>query len=840
MRARCLVALPLAVFASVAVAQQCPATNAADMAAIYPSTPLTYPMTSDRYAVQYSLNGGGWTNAQVYISVYGGTNSSPYEPFTNYPSYPDTSMSFVSIPASANADVQLRVTNLWDAPFLASDNVSVRPKAKQISAALMSDGTVQISTWTSPNFAGEQFILWWQRDATDGGAIQGLAFFLDPPYATPTGSNVKIIAAPTDLTGDLSAFDTLDFEGTIAIGGTGPEGPGAQVFNVPANINNVFLAPGAWVQGKLSFVQSGAGHARQIYGPGVLDVSRFNYMWRLCRNSTVYPEHQIDGYQSVSWPGSPALPDTFVLDGIIISDSDFFATDDLVNGVANNLKIIGWNGDDTGIEMGLGTSASNVFIRTGDDSLEIWDGSITVTNATVWQNANGGVVNLGWSNKYPGDYDVVDGLYVVKTDWSTPTAANCTIVLPSACWVTVPTDLLNHQNNAVIASLMTPGANFGTIQPPVYRNIYVDDTPQVLLSLKILPPDCDLAGLPTGGCPAIDLTQPSVVNLQIENLFTPPSVIDNSIGFQTLPAGFTYDFPVGVSHTLAANYTLTGNMNIALTNVLVEQPNGSMTPLTSANAASVGQVTTNGNNVDLSYTFVPGVSSVTSSTASGTYGAGSKISIQVIFTGTVTVTGAPQLALNSEGTAKYSSGSGSTTLTFTYTVGANDSSTRLDYASTGALTLNGGTIQYAGSNNASLTLAAPGATGSLGADANITIGAPAPAAFFDGEVSLGSGVYYLQFPDGNLLGYYNFVASSIFYHYDMGYEAFIPGSIDDLYLYDFTSGHWWYTSNTSFPYLYDFTLKTWIYYFPNPASPGHYTTNPRYFSNLTTGQIFKM
>jgi hypothetical protein len=116
----------------------------------------------------------------------------------------------------------------------------------------------------------------------------------------------------------------------------------------------------------------------------------------------------------------------------------------------------------------------------------------------------------------------------------------------------------------------------------------------------------------------------------------------------------------------------------------------------------------------------------------------------------------------------------------------------------------------------------------------------APAAFFTGQVSLGSGVEYLQFPDGNLFGYYTFVASTIFYHYDMGYEAFVPGSASDIYLYDFTSGHWWYTSNTLFPYLYDFTLNAWIYYFPNTQSAGHYTTDPRYFSNLTTGQILTM
>ncbi len=112
--------------------------------------------------------------------------------------------------------------------------------------------------------------------------------------------------------------------------------------------------------------------------------------------------------------------------------------------------------------------------------------------------------------------------------------------------------------------------------------------------------------------------------------------------------------------------------------------------------------------------------------------------------------------------------------------------------------------------------------------------------YFDGQASLGGGVYYLQFPNNNIFGYYNFPSSSILYHYDMGFEAFIPGSGSGLYLYDFTTGHWWYTGATLFPYLYDFNLGLWIYYFPNTKSAGHYTTGPRYFGNLINGTIFTM
>ena len=116
----------------------------------------------------------------------------------------------------------------------------------------------------------------------------------------------------------------------------------------------------------------------------------------------------------------------------------------------------------------------------------------------------------------------------------------------------------------------------------------------------------------------------------------------------------------------------------------------------------------------------------------------------------------------------------------------------------------------------------------------------APAAFFNGEVSLGSGVYYLQFPDGNAFGYYNFPSFPILFHYDLGFEAFVDGGNGAAYLYDFASGHWWFTSPSLFPNLYDFTLNNWLYYLPATNNPGHYTSNPRYFSDLTTGTILSM
>jgi subtilase family serine protease len=121
------------------------------------------------------------------------------------------------------------------------------------------------------------------------------------------------------------------------------------------------------------------------------------------------------------------------------------------------------------------------------------------------------------------------------------------------------------------------------------------------------------------------------------------------------------------------------------------------------------------------------VTDVSSTAANGTYGSGAVIPITITFDTAVSVTGTPELALNSGGTAAYSSGSGSNILTFDYTVAAGQSSAHLDFGSINSLTLNGGTISVAGSSPleaADLSLMPPAATGSLSANTDIIIANP--------------------------------------------------------------------------------------------------------------------
>ena len=117
-----------------------------------------------------------------------------------------------------------------------------------------------------------------------------------------------------------------------------------------------------------------------------------------------------------------------------------------------------------------------------------------------------------------------------------------------------------------------------------------------------------------------------------------------------------------------------------------------------------------------------------------------------------------------------------------------------------------------------------------------------PSAFLVGDVPLDNGVYYLSFPNGNFFGYYSYLADPHYlYHFDLGYEYVFDAQDGKggVYLYDFQSGSYFYTSPSfPFPYLYDFNLGTTLYYYPDPNNTGRYNTNGvRYFYNFSTGQI---
>jgi hypothetical protein len=165
-----------------------------------------------------------------------------------------------------------------------------------------------------------------------------------------------------------------------------------------------------------------------------------------------------------------------------------------------------------------------------------------------------------------------------------------------------------------------------------------------------------------------------------------------------------YTGPENVFGDSAATLTLTAN-------------DGGYTGTGGGGNVSFGSV-----NIDIT-ALAPTVTNVTSTKDDGTYGIGEMIVITVDFSNAVTVTGTPQLELETgavDRTVNYTDGSGSDTLTFTYAAQAGDESSDLNYTGINALTLNGGTVKR-GDTNAVLALPSPGAAGSLGYNKAIVI-----------------------------------------------------------------------------------------------------------------------
>ncbi len=126
-----------------------------------------------------------------------------------------------------------------------------------------------------------------------------------------------------------------------------------------------------------------------------------------------------------------------------------------------------------------------------------------------------------------------------------------------------------------------------------------------------------------------------------------------------------------------------------------------------AAALNTQSVTNNTSGPDTTAPTVSGAPSVTSAAGSdNTYAIGDTISVKVTFSENVTVTGTPQLEIAvgaNNRQANYASGSGTTALTFSYTVVAGDADSDGIAVTANKLTLNSGTIQDAAGNNATLT-----------------------------------------------------------------------------------------------------------------------------------------
>lgn len=145
-----------------------------------------------------------------------------------------------------------------------------------------------------------------------------------------------------------------------------------------------------------------------------------------------------------------------------------------------------------------------------------------------------------------------------------------------------------------------------------------------------------------------------------------------------------------------------------------------------------------------------GVEEVYADEGDGDYTAGDQFTIHVVFTRQIVVSGSPTLRLETganDGVATFVGLSGDEyEAIFTYTVRGTDHSPNLDYVSSAALSLNGGSIVSLEGVTMAVTLPNPGSAGSLSfstereIDGGIPDGKPAPGAVGAGSSGGGCGL----------------------------------------------------------------------------------------------------
>ena len=156
----------------------------------------------------------------------------------------------------------------------------------------------------------------------------------------------------------------------------------------------------------------------------------------------------------------------------------------------------------------------------------------------------------------------------------------------------------------------------------------------------------------------------------------------------------------GSSFTLTeaeAESTLTLNDGTNAGNFTLQVTANNTTTGESASSASqsIAVTVTNGPTASTITTSGTGITS-----GSGDLDAGHVVTLAVNMSENVTVTGTPELILNDGGIASYTGGTGTSTLTFSYTVASGQNTADLEVDS---FSLNGGTIKDPASNPATLT-----------------------------------------------------------------------------------------------------------------------------------------
>lgn len=338
------------------------------------------------YEVTVSM--GGTTEKLVVFQ----SSCPPYEPghmnMEEKDQYPlkifeGRSISWTHFPLSGAATVEVKVLDHAKVP--GGGSVAVLPSRHGVTPTV--SGDVVTFTLTKPG----QFSV----EIGEDGYKNGLMIFADPPEtdipdSTSTEYAVLQNAKPSDLKTVSPSHSGLYFsDGVHDIG----------VYEVPANIKNIYLAQNAWVYGALRMDNN---PGVRIFGRGVLSSARLDYR----------EAHCIEAINQSN---------NIVVEGIVVADPKHFAV--RLIGQNNTVKwtkvIGGWVYNCDGIAAYAGSDVSNCFIWANDDAIKVYRDDITWSDIVVWQLNNGGVIQMSWGGSNASNVSL-KRIDVLHAEWNKP------------------------------------------------------------------------------------------------------------------------------------------------------------------------------------------------------------------------------------------------------------------------------------------------------------------------------------------------------------------------------------------------------------------------------------
>jgi hypothetical protein len=555
----------------------------------------------------------------------------------------------------ANYRMTASFLNTWKAPFTTEDRIwisegSIFPtQVADFDALLTSQGVLHTLSTTQTNDAHNWYGGW------VSGAVAGLYGLVDTPPAKP--------AAPADSAVVNGYVNAANDTATQALTGTTENGSTVTIYDNGTRVGTT---------------TAGASTAAWSFGIGTLaDASTHSYTVTAtdAAGNVSQPSAALNFTVDTTPPAKPAAPaDSAVVNGYVNAANDT-ATQALTGTTENGSTVTVYdNGTQVGTttasastgawSFGIGTladaSTHSYTVTATDAAGNVSQASSALSFVvdkvppTVTITTAGGLTsqaNQTISGSVKGTEAPVGTTVSLYDDGAAAPIATATVGVGGA-WSTTVT--LSSVSNSIVAKDTDAAGNTGISSP---LNFTFDATPPTVKSFTASPSSGDVNA---GTVVTFTMTMNEIVTVT-----GVPTLTLNDGGSATYKSG-------SGSNTLVFGYTVANAENTPALAVTGNNLNGSTINIADALGSAANLA---GANVTFTGLAVGAtVKSITASPATGDLGPGQKVVFTVTMSEAVEITlGTPYLSLNDGGKANYTGGSGTSVLTFSYTVGATGS-----------------------------------------------------------------------------------------------------------------------------------------------------------------------